>query len=668
MGFILRTAQDTNNPNLAGGVYWHYITIGKAIYYRYDGSQTRGIIFIADGGKYGLDSVSSFEYKGTPLTVTTNWIFHRGTFTKQIAPIAVTLSGSTFTNTGTNPFANGNQVRGRAIDGNLPVPLEMVEDLGQSKKYFIINRTATTFQLSLTSGGSAITYTDVGSGTLIFWKANTGFDDPDQGLPTFVPEVGTTFNNISYIEFMLPSGSSSPTEPPDWQDFRIFGIGRRLMDYNASGTEVGVSADDDLLGNPALILADNYLYSYKGKPERIDWASWYAMRQASNAEILQRVNTTDTATVNGLTARYFGNDNFTNQITSRLDANINIPDTLPTTNPAAGVSGYGFSVIWKGQIKPRYTELYTLKLIIDDEAELFIDGSSLMQPTTVGTHTATYSFVADQTYDIEIRFRQINLVALGNHYRCEFKWSSATQTEEIVPESRLYPSDEIVKRYRVSLAFNSPTEASEVHERIMERIVGWDWTDDNGLIKFLPPDREPVFAFSFDRIDDDSKANFVGKTFEKKRRGLADRENFKLGRFRNVLLDLYPFQFVQADREELRLFTNGEPSNSPYIDIGVMTESQAQRFLEHELVLKTDPDHTAQISGALSSSKLRKNQFVTVSYYDEDGNYVTDQRYMIVFHGWGDASSKNDFSLLPIPADFYSDEAIEVPEEEVGED
>lgn len=662
MGFILRTAQDTNNPNLAGGVYWYYITIGKAIYYKYSGSQTSGIIFISDGGKYGLDSVSSVEYKGSPLTVTTNWIFHRGTFTKQIAPIAVTVNAGTdtFTNTGTNPFTNGDQVRGRAIDGNLPVPLSIVEGLGQSPKYFIINRTATTFQLSLTSGGSAIDITDVGSGTLIFWKADTGFDDPDQGLPTFCPEVGSTFNNIAYIEFKLPSGSSSPTDPPDWEDFRIFGIGRRLMDYDATGAEVGVTSDDDLLGNPALILADNYLYSYKGKPERIDWTSWYAMRQASNAEILQRVNTTDTATVNGLTARYFGNDDFTNQIISRLDANINIVDTLPTTNPASGVSGYGFSVIWKGQIKPRYSELYTLTLDIDDEAELYINGGLLMNPTTVGAHTATYSFVADELYTLEIRFSQTYLVALGNHYKCIFKWQSASQSLEVVPTTRLFPSDEIVKRYRVSLAFNSPTEASEVHERIMERIVGWDWTDDNGLIKFLPPDREPVFEFKFDRIDDDSKANFVGKTFEKKRRGLADRENFKLGRFRNVLLDLYPFQFVQADREELRLFTNGEPSNSAYIDIGVMTESQAQRFLEHELVLKTDPDHTAQISGALSSSVLRKNQFVMVSYYDEDGNYVADQRYMIVFHGWGESNSKNDFSLLPIPADFYSDEAIEV--------
>lgn len=657
MPFVLRSASDQSNPTLAGGVYYVYITIGKGMYYFYDGSQTRGIILIADGGKYGLDSVSSFEYKGNPLTVTTNWIFHRGTITKQIEPFAVTVNAGTdtFTNTGTNPLANGDQIRLRAIDGNLPVPLEE-ELFGQSKKYYVINRTGTTFQASLTLGGSAIDITNIGTGDLIAWKADTGFDDAEQGLPTFVPQIATTLSNIAYIEFKLPSGSSSPTEPPDWEDFRVFGIGRRLMDYDDTGAELGVVSGSDLLGNPALVIADNYLVNYKGDPNRLDWTSLDALKEWANIEILYRVNTGDTAINNGLTGRYFANDDFTNQVTSRLDPTVDIPDTLPSTNPIAGVSGYGFSAIWKGQIKPRYTELYTLKLDIDDQADLYIDGNLVINATTVGVHTTTFSFTADELYDVEIRFRQIYNAGIGNHYKCQFKWSSATQTEEIVPESRMFPSDEVVKRVLISLAFNAPTESAEVHERIMERTF-WDWTDDNGKIKFLPPNREPIFTFHFDRFDDDSRANFLAN-FEKKYRGIADRENFKLGRFRNINVDLYPFQFVQADREMLRLYTNGEPSNSPYTDIGVMSQSQAERFLENEMVFKTDADHTAQISGLLDTSILRKCQIVSVYYFDEAGIAV-NQRYMITFHAWGDSASRNDFSLLPIPNEWYMDEPVE---------
>lgn len=659
MGWTLRTEQDQNNPTLPDGVYYLFITIGTPFYWKVAGSDIAGIIAISGGGKYGLDKVTSFEYKGTPLTEGTEWIFHRGTFSSQIAPIQVTLSGSTFTNTGTNPFADGDEVRGRSIDGNLPVPLEE-GILGQSKKYFIINRTATTFQLSLTSGGSAITMTDSGSGQLIFWKANKGFDDiGGQGLSTFAPETENTFNNIAWIEFQHNFGST--TEPPDWEDFRIFGVGRRLRDFDADGSEGIILHDDDMLGNPALIIADNYLWNHKGAPERIDWASLYTMRQASEVDILYRVNTSDTAITTGFTGRYFQGDDFTNQITSRQDATINIPDSLPTVNPATGVDGHGFSIIWKAQISPRYSELYTLKFDIDDEVECFVEGGSILHATSVGVHTATYSFIADQTYDIEIRFRQIYNAGIGNHYKCIFKWSSASQTEEVVPAARVFPSDEVVKRYRVSLAFNQATEASEIHELVMERVVGWDWTDDDGLIKFLPPDRPTVYAFAFDKMDDDSFANFTNQSFTRKRRLLIERENFKLGRYRKSTLDLYPYRFVQADRENLRRFTNGEPSNSPYIDIGVMTESQAQRFLEMQMVIKTDPDHLAEISGGIESSKLRKCQWITVFYVDDAGE-VINQKYMITFIAWGDSASRQDFSLLPIPTDpsgFYSDEPIE---------
>jgi hypothetical protein len=124
------------------------------------------------------------------------------------------------------------------------------------------------------------------------------------------------------------------------------------------------------------------------------------------------------------------------------------------------------------------------------------------------------------------------------------------------------------------------------------------------------------------------------------------------------LKDGFPFVFVQADRPALRDLTNGEPTNDPASDLGVSTRSLAERMGEMEMVLKTDPTHTINVSGSRPSSKLRKNQFVHMSYFDVDGNFVADAKYMVTFRSWGSKDSRNDFSLLPIPDIFYSDEPV----------
>lgn len=70
--------------------------------------------------------------------------------TNSISDVFTLLSGD-------NPFQNGYPVGVRS-SGTLPSPLSA------STKYFVVNRTSTTLQLSATSGGAAINLTDDGSG------------------------------------------------------------------------------------------------------------------------------------------------------------------------------------------------------------------------------------------------------------------------------------------------------------------------------------------------------------------------------------------------------------------------------------------------------------------------------------------------------------------------
>jgi hypothetical protein len=64
--------------------------------------------------------------------------------------------------------------------------------MAANTKYFVINRTSADFQISATSGGSAIDLTALGTGVLTVWKADAGFDDAEQGLP----ELLTNIKNI----------------------------------------------------------------------------------------------------------------------------------------------------------------------------------------------------------------------------------------------------------------------------------------------------------------------------------------------------------------------------------------------------------------------------------------------------------------------------------------
>lgn len=652
MGWTLRTKDDQNNPTLAGGVYGYYITAGRGVYYRYDGSQTRFIVFIADGGRYGLDSVSSVEYKGDILDES-DWIFHPGTLPAQIVPFdvsAINTGTDVLTATG-HTFANDDLVRFSSKGGDVPT------GISRDLKYKISDVSGATFKVKDEAGSSYIDFSDTGS-SVIVWKADAGRDDLLQGWPTLVPEVGTTFSNIAYVEGKLPTEFSSSSDPPEWENFRIVGIGRRLMDYDADGNETGLPDPEDIqwLANVALQIVDNYLVNYSGDPTRIDWASWFDLRNDADTLIWQRVLPGTEPTPGGFTAKYYQGTNFTSLIVTRTETTINMGGAA-TDEPAPGVSGTGFSAIFTGTLVPEFTELYTFTFAQDDEVVMFFDGEEVYNNTMYGTHTFTRNLVAGQSYNIQINWvQQAN--PLPNPWELRWYWQSASQAYEIVPATAVAPHDEQVRRYEAHMAFPFAVEASEVHERLMDRVPGWDWTDADGKITFLSPDRPIVYTFEFDKMDDDSKPTIVKGTFQKQRRPLSDRRNFLLGQYRDVGQVGFPFQYVQADRENLRQFTNGEPTNDPALQLGVSTRSLAERMLEMEMVFKTDPNHVSQISGGRQSSKIHKCELVRVRYYESQNRKVVDQTYLVTFWAWGVSNSKNDYSLLPVTKPFYADEPV----------
>lgn len=662
--WVLREPSEETNPTLPGGIYGKYITAGRLVYWSYDGAQTRFILFIGDGGLYGLDSVSELQYNGNVLAQTVSsvpqWEFKRGTITAQIVPFLVSsvdYTGNAFT-LNAHIFINGDRVRLKASNGTMP------GNTASGTKYFIVNKTANTFQISLTENGTAVDLTTVGTGVLRVWKANTGFDDPLQGLNSFCPEVATTFNNIGYIAGKLPAGISQ-NELPNNSLFRVVGVGRRLMDYNAEGAPLGILTNaNGFLSNPALQIPDVILNSLKRPISRIGWVSLTALKTSAMVDVWHRTQSNPNFNGQGLTGKYYNFPTTTDFSFAGL-----LPDLVRTDptidfnwgdgSPVAGINANYFGVIWEGKIKPEFSETYTFSSVHDNGARLYIDGSLIFEnwTETVGTDSGQITLEANRLYSIRLEyFESFGLASIF------LKWQSASQALDFIPSARLYPSDSPSKRYESHLAFPSATESTEVFEIILERCPGWHWTDRNGKIEFLSPERLIEYEFVFDVIDFSLEATFTAESFTRIKRPRKDRKNFILRYFRNVEETGYPKAYAEADRPNLRELRGGQPDNDSPTNLGVMSGSLAERILELEMILKSDPLFVNSLNGDRSATKLNKGMLAKIFYYRDNNVKIADEVCLITAaKRGGNKTGESIFTLLPITLPFYTDEIYTAP-------
>jgi hypothetical protein len=150
---------------------------------------------------------------------------------------------------------------------------------------------------------------------------------------------------------------------------------------------------------------------------------------------------------NGLVGSYYDNSDFTNLKYTRTDTfqppitaaggGFNFTNWLTTFGPGGGVANDTFSIRWVGKIQPQYSETYTLITKANDGVRLFINGTAVVDRWTntsaVLTNSGTYTFVAEQQYDIIVEFYE-NL----NSASFKVEWQSASRPNEALPPSRLY--------------------------------------------------------------------------------------------------------------------------------------------------------------------------------------------------------------------------------------
>ncbi len=137
----------------------------------------------------------------------------------------------------------------------------------------------------------------------------------------------------------------------------------------------------------------------------------------------------------GLRAEYFDNSDFTNPRLTRTDPTLNF--NWGSASPSAELGADTFSVRWSGTLRPRLSETYTFSTMSDDGVRLWVNGQLVIDNWTLHgptRNTGNIALTAGQAYPIRLEYFEN-----AGGATLQWFWRSASQPEEIVPQSQLTP-------------------------------------------------------------------------------------------------------------------------------------------------------------------------------------------------------------------------------------
>lgn len=139
---------------------------------------------------------------------------------------------------------------------------------------------------------------------------------------------------------------------------------------------------------------------------------------------------------NGLRGRYYDSDNFEGLAMTRTDPTIDF--VYPDGNPPAPDIGGTYSILWTGQVTPRYTDTYTFKTVNDDGVRLWINDQLVIDDWNYHgpqERTGTISLTANQAVSVWLEYFNG-----GGEGTIQLSWESPQQPDEIIPDTALVPT------------------------------------------------------------------------------------------------------------------------------------------------------------------------------------------------------------------------------------
>ena len=531
-------------------------------------------------------------FRGTNRAAS-KYTFHPGKHTPNPVLKTFTADNSTdvFTSTA-HGFNDGDMIIFRSGDNPEPI--------AAAKIYYVRDKTTNTFKVALTSGGTAVNLTDNGTGTLQVYK-----NDPEQGIDPYFQD-DTTHSNVAWIRVECPNGSEVGIPDFDTKNNPPTGF-TSIMEcqlgdvYDNTGA---VSGSNQLLTNPADVIAFGIKEIWRQPNSRVDWASLATLRTACDASITPDYTVILPQGV-GLTGRYYDGTNFNTFKTRRVDPVIQFdssngsPDiALPTDN---------FSVRWEGKIRPRFTDTYTFSITHDDGVRLWVNNLAVPlidQWATNGTHTATIALTADQFYDIKIEWWEATGPA-----ELRLDWSSPSQPYQTVPQDRLYPKNEPMKRFECHAGFTARTTFDEFLRAICFT-ANATWQDVDGKLKFFCVEdlTTPSFAFDYTNIQKNTITYYPRFSQQEllslPNRYIADGRDLE-SRYLEPFDPALQYEIESLQQEVGRVIEET-------VSVGNTSRSQGIRNLQHYAKLKTAP-MVCELEGLPQTFPVLPGDLVTVT-------------------------------------------------------
>ncbi len=170
----------------------------------------------------------------------------------------------------------------------------------------------------------------------------------------------------------------------------------------------------------------------------------YTLGGTTNASVV--IYPSATATGTGLLGQYFTNasltyasaTNFnpTNLFLTRIDPGI---DFNWTNGTSPNLSNGLYTVRWTGQVQPQYTETYVFDTVSDDGVRLWVNDQLLIDKWQNQNGTEWTNVIALQggtRYDLKLEYLQN-----GGKGQAHLSWYSPSQSKQVIPGNRLYPTN-----------------------------------------------------------------------------------------------------------------------------------------------------------------------------------------------------------------------------------
>lgn len=687
--YVFRSDSDTENPQLAR-LYDVGITRGLDVIVKknHTGTRPAGITILNEGARFAGDTASQglrqMSFRGFIIPEfengVRNWRYHDGRLTA-IPDFKTLTAVDASTNTFTSPahgYSNGVSTADAVkiiaegpASTNPKVPAGLTDE---KIKYYIVNATVNTFQLALTPGGAAVDITDAGAGTLRVYRANAGFDDPQQGRPEFFPDLDFTLSGISYVEWIMPQRFATETS---FDDLRFICLGKKVRDFAFDASDLitlGAEVDG---GNPVLEVLDILIndaklplrFNHLGVDvPRFRGASWKALQNRCDALIswtggngtagvaswITNTNWTISAETGALSkgitgdfARAFTRSIATTELDFSIDCAIHVGQgkigfhvNNTDANPAPTLG-----ILWAIDGK-----LYKVVGITTTQIGTWSPGDRIK----IASENRVW-----KAYQNDVPL-SIGVALVPNSTLYAFA-EGDPNSQVLISQSLFAPLGTTgiprqIPRFRSRVVFPTATLAQTAVETVFARMPGSEFQDVNGGLKALPdPVRAEVFTFKYEADRDDSNIIEAGVTVSQ--RPVEETPNFFRGVGRDaddLQLKQFPFQ---EDRKDFRESLPGAPLiDSGLLNYGVCNQSEANRRVKTEARLGTDLSIFANIAAFFDSYHCARGDYVKVA--DDVPGYDLDHA---VLFSVNEEESKfetvpsREFLLQVITTNVYSD-------------